>query len=121
MADAFLIIVVLILMIVMFFINLYIIAYFSHPLESKFGGSIFAKIIIAFSMLIIECEILAMPLDVSSSRNNGGLDMKGFWFTMTMTSWWFIFLVLPIAYFYSDAEGGELSLKLLRITIINKI
>ena len=31
--------------------------------------------------------------------------MKGFWYTMTMTSWWLMFLILPVAYFYYETEG----------------
>jgi len=38
-------------------------------------------------------------------HQNGGLDMKGFWYTMTMLSAMLIFLVLPIAYFFYETEG----------------
>jgi len=67
-------------------VNIYIIAHYSHPLESKFGESLFAKIIIVIALLIVEVEILLLPLDVSNVHQGGGLDMKGFWYTVTMTS-----------------------------------
>jgi LMBR1 domain-containing protein 1 len=53
-------------------------------------------------------EILILPLDVSNVQEGGGLDMKGFWYTMTMTSAIFIFLILPVAYFYYETEGDAL-------------
>lgn len=108
MIDAFLVIVVLILMAILCIVNLYILAHYSHPLESKFGGSIFAKIIVIVGLLMAETMILLLPLDVSNVHEGGNLDMKGFWYTMTMTSAVFIFLILPIAYFYYETEGDEL-------------
>lgn len=109
MIDAFLVTVVLVLMVILCIINIYILAHYSHPLESKFGESLFAKIIIVVALLLPEVEILLLPLDVSNHQEGGNLDMKGFWYTMTMTSMIFIFLILPIAYFYYETEGEELN------------
>lgn len=44
--DAFLLILVFVFMAIIIMVNLYILAYYSHPLEARFGGSIFAKIMI---------------------------------------------------------------------------
>jgi hypothetical protein len=108
MVDAFLIIVVLVLMVLLGIINLYVLAHYSHPLESKFGGSIFAKIIIIIALMLAQGQILILPLDVSNVQNDAGLDMKGFWYTLTMTSAIFIFFILPVAMFYYETEGDEL-------------
>lgn len=86
MVDPFLIIVILIMIIVLIIVNIYIIAHYSHPLESKFGESLFAKIIIVIAFLLVEVMILMLPLDVSNVQQGGGLDMKGFWYGITMTS-----------------------------------
>jgi hypothetical protein len=108
MIDVFLIIVVLVMMVLLTIINIYILAHYSHPLESKFGESLFAKILIVAALLIVEAEILLLPLDVSNVQEGGSLDMKGFWYTMTMISAVFIFLILPVAYFYYETEGDAL-------------
>jgi len=116
MIAAFLILVVLVMIVVLIIINIYILAHYSHPLESKFGESLFAKIIIVFALLIPEMMILLLPLDVSSQQDGANLDMKTFWYTMTMTSMSFIFLVLPIAYFYYETEGEELKSRIWHAT-----
>jgi hypothetical protein len=108
MIDIFLIVVVLVMMVVLTIINIYILAHYSHPLESKFGESLFAKILIIIALLLVEIMILLLPLDVSNVQEDGGLDMKGFWYTMTMTSMIFIFIILPTSYFYYETEGDEL-------------
>ena len=108
MFTVFLVLVVLVMMVIMTIINIYILAHYAHPLESKFGESLFAKIIIIVALLIPEVMILLLPLDVSNVQEDASLDMKGFWYTMTMTSMCFIFLILPIAYFYYETEGDEL-------------
>jgi uncharacterized membrane protein AbrB (regulator of aidB expression) len=116
MIDVFLVIVVLVLMVLLTIVNIYILAHYSHPLESKFGESIFAKIIIVVALLLVEVEILLLPLDVSNVQEGGSLDMKGFWYTMTMTSMIFIFLILPISYFYYETEGDELKSRIWHAT-----
>lgn len=107
MFGVFLVLVVLVMMVVFTVINVYILAHYSHPLESKFGESLFAKIIIIIALLVPEVMVLLLPLDVSNVQEGGGLDMKGFWYTMTMISMVFIFLIFPIAYFYYETEGDE--------------
>ena len=58
---------------------------------------------------------LLVPLDVANTRNNGGLDMKSFWYTILMTSAIFIFIVLPTAMFFYEAEGDAM-VSLIRLT-----
>lgn len=116
MVDPYLIVVVLVMMLVLGIINLYLLAHYSHPLESKFGGSIFAKIIIIVALLLAEGEILLLPLDVSNVQNDAGLDMKNFWYAMTMTSAIFIFFILPISMFYYESEGDELKSRIWHAT-----
>jgi hypothetical protein len=118
MIDIFLVIVVLVMMVVLTIINIYILAHYSHPLESKFGESLFAKIIIIIALLLVEIMILLLPLDVSNVQENGGLDMKGFWYTMTMTSMIFIFIILPTSYFYYETEGDELKSRIWHATLM---
>ena len=108
MVDWFLILIVLIMLVLLGVINLYIMAHYSHPLESKFGGSIFAKVIIILALMMAQGQILLLPLDVSDVQNDAGLDMKSFWYTLTMTSAIFIFFILPVAMFYYETEGDEL-------------
>lgn len=118
MVDPFLIIVVLVMLILLGIINLYIVAHYGHPLESKFGASIFAKIIIILALLITQSEILILPLDVSNVQNGSGLDMKGFWYTLTMISAIFIFLILPISMFYYETEGDPLKSRIWHATLM---
>ena len=44
--DAFLIIVIIVMMLLLMLLNLYIIAHYAHPLESKFGISILTVILV---------------------------------------------------------------------------
>ena len=67
MVDPFLVIVVIVMMIVMFIMNVYLVVHYSHPLESKYWGAIVCKILMVFALLIIEWEILTLPLDVSKT------------------------------------------------------
>lgn len=116
MVDPFLVIVVIVMMIVMFIMNVYLVVHYSHPLESKFWGAIVWKILMVFALLIIEWEILTLPLDVSNTHQNGNLDMKGFWYTVTMTSWCLLFLLLPLAYFFYETEGDQLKSRICQTT-----
>ena len=118
MVDPFLIILVFVMIIILCIVNLYIVAHYSHPMESSFGGSIFAKILIIAALLIAQGEILILPLDVSNVQNDGELDMKGFWYTLTMTSAIFIFIILPIAMFFYETEGDELKSRIWHVVLM---
>ena len=106
------------MIIILCIVNLYIVAHYSHPMESSFGGSIFAKILIIAALLIAQGEILILPLDVSNVQNDGELDMKGFWYTLTMTSAIFIFIILPIAMFFYETEGDELKSRIWHVVLM---
>lgn len=49
-----------------------------------------------------------LPLDVSNTRGDAGLDMKTFWYTIYCLIAVFVFLVLPFSLFFYETEGDEI-------------
>jgi len=46
-----------------------------------------------------------VPLDVSNTRYDGGMNMKGFWYGVLMTIAIFIFIILPPTFLFYESEG----------------
>jgi len=107
-----LIILICVFIILLILINLYILANYTHPLESSFGTSVVPKIICVsqfktkiIGMSLAQATVLMVPLDVANSRIDGGLDMKAFWYAICMMMCIFIFIFVPIALLFHESEG----------------
>lgn len=73
--DAFLIIVTIILSIMLFIINFYILAIYCHPDDNGLGAHIILKILVVIGLTLSWAQVLMVPLDVANNGGSGGLDM----------------------------------------------
>jgi hypothetical protein len=66
-------------------------------------------------MILAWSQVLALPLDVSNSRGEGGgIDMKLFWFIIYICSAVWIFVLIPFMknYLEADEDWGCVNIKI---------
>jgi LMBR1 domain-containing protein 1 len=71
--DAFLVVGVTILIVILLIINLYIIAYFQHPDDKN--QSYYAKTLIIFGFMLTSLSVLLIPVDVANNEGSPGCDL----------------------------------------------
>lgn len=117
MADVFLIIVSIIVILILFVLGVYFIVYYQHP--DDHNESYFPKFVVLFGLVIAGCTVFLFPLDAANNGNYpgcagfdtkicGGLNMTALW---NMVFWlipiW-VFFMIPFATFYYEADDGLL-------------
>jgi len=113
----FLIVVIVIFGILMIFGNIFMIAHFAHPAESRCCDlkAIPFRIIVILGFMLAQTMLLMVPLDVSNARNNAGMDMQSFWYAFLIISAIFIIFVLPVCMFWSETSIEKWYLKIWHI------
>ena len=105
--DPFLLTLVLIFTIVLIIANLYFIAHYSHHADSAFGSSSFTKFFVMLGFVLVEAQLLMLPLDMINYRDNTNINMFTFWQIIYMSCLFFITIVLPFAYFFYETDEDE--------------
>ena len=77
--DIFLLIDTIVVLVILLGVNFYLMVSYIHPDDKGFGSHVILKIIVILGLTLCWALILMVPLDVSNTRNNGGLDMVTFW------------------------------------------
>ena len=77
--DPFLLTLTLICVIILMLGNLYFIAHYSHHADGGFGSSSAVKFLLMLSFMVVEGQILMLPLDVLNYREGTNVDMFVFW------------------------------------------
>eukprot|EP00357_Protocruzia_adherens_P006001 CAMPEP_0115005264 /NCGR_PEP_ID=MMETSP0216-20121206/19751_1 /TAXON_ID=223996 /ORGANISM="Protocruzia adherens, Strain Boccale" /LENGTH=499 /DNA_ID=CAMNT_0002371523 /DNA_START=100 /DNA_END=1599 /DNA_ORIENTATION=+ len=101
--DVFLIIVVIILSLLLLVINLYLMVAYTDPQE-KFTDTVWPRIVIILGLTLCWAQVLLLPLDVSNTRHNGGLDMTFFWILIYIIIAIFVFFLIPFTMFYYETD-----------------
>lgn len=73
------IIVTVVMILIIFGVSFYMIAIFCHSEEKAMGSSIVTKIIVVLGLGLSWGQVLLIPLDVSNTNSNGGIDMQTFY------------------------------------------
>jgi len=107
--DAFLLISIIVVAVVLLLVNIYLLAIFIHPDDKGFGTSIFPKIVVVLGLTLAWGQVFMVPLDVANSRGDGGgINMDVFWKIVLIADAIFLVFLIPFAIFRyeGDEEAG---------------
>ncbi|CDW87933.1 UNKNOWN [Stylonychia lemnae] len=97
------------LLIILLVANIYFMAHNAHPNDSPFGQNIIMRILVVFGFTISYTPILMVPLDISNSQSNGGLNMETLWGIILIIQVSCVWVLFPIfIVFYESNEQDQL-------------
>ena len=97
MIDAMTLIMIILITVVLIITNIYVLVYFSNPVDKESCIGWFLKFIVIIGLTLAWCQVLMVPLDVSNNRTfGGGIDMKSFWFIVFIITLVYILIIFPI-------------------------
>jgi len=111
--NAFLLVSVLVMAIVMLVLAVFLVIYFGHPddrTEAKFP-----KVIVVFGIWLAFASVLILPYDVASSKStsndSGGIRVDVLWQIAYICMACMVVFIIPFAFYYyeaaEDEEGGS--------------
>ena len=77
--DPFLLISTIVGLLILLGVNFYLMVTYIHPDDKGIGSHIVLKMMVMLGLTLCWALILMVPLDVSNTRYDGGLDMVTFW------------------------------------------
>jgi hypothetical protein len=104
MVDAVLIVVTVVLGLVLLGVNVYVLILYMHPDEAGFGAQLVPKLLVLLGSTLAWAQVLMLPLDVSNSLTNGGLNMRVFWWIVYMTILVAVTVLLPLAIYVYETD-----------------
>lgn len=117
MVDIALIIVAIVTPFVLVFLNVVILAKYVDPQHAS--GHYLSKFIVVFGLLLAECAILLLPLDVGNragvvgcgfwNSECGGLDLSLVWQIVYLAIAVMVVVIIPFAIFYYEADDEGMS------------
>lgn len=107
MVNVILIITAIVLIVLFSIANFYLLVYFSS-VEDK-NTAWFPKIVVLLGLLLLEVNILLLPMDVSNERTDGELPMDIFWLVLLLSSIIMVIAVIPFTMFYYEAQDPDKS------------
>ena len=105
--DPFLIIVTIILSVLLFIINFYILVIYCHPDDKGLGSHIVLKFLVIIGLTLSWAQVLMVPLDVANARSNGGLDMQTFWYFIYCIIAFMVTVFLPFSIFLYETDEDK--------------
>ena len=97
MIDAMTLIMIIAITLVLIITNIYVLVYFSNPIDRESCIGWFLKLIVIIGLTLAWCQVLMVPLDVSNNRTfGGGIDMKSFWSIVFIITLVYILVIFPI-------------------------
>jgi len=104
--DIFLLVFVLVALLGGVYVSIRILLYYQDPADSGIGSNVFVKAVVVSSLTLCWLLNILLPVDVRNSRPVPGLlDMSAIWTAAFATLFFFIFIVIPAAMFYHEADG----------------
>jgi len=105
MANAYLMISLIVIIVLLIVVNGYLLAYYCHPDDGGFGATLFCKILVVVGLTVAWAMVLLLPLDVANSRGyGGGLPMKEIWYIVISAVALLSFLLIPFSIFYYETD-----------------
>eukprot|EP01017_Pseudomicrothorax_dubius_P025556 TRINITY_DN2772_c0_g2_i5.p1 TRINITY_DN2772_c0_g2~~TRINITY_DN2772_c0_g2_i5.p1 ORF type:complete len:399 (-),score=102.13 TRINITY_DN2772_c0_g2_i5:421-1617(-) len=107
--DAFLWIATIVIAVLLFIINIYLLAIYCHPDDNGFGASLICKFLVVFGLTLSWAQVLLLPLDVAASRGQTQAieDMQVFWYVVYGAVAVMITVLLPFAIFYYESDDEK--------------
>lgn len=115
--EAYLIVLVIVLTIILLGVNFYLLALYVHPDDKGWGTAIYCKILVILGLTLCQAQALMVPLDVAnrSAILSDTIDMAAFWFFLYIIVLIFVCLMMPYAIFlYETDEEDPMCSRLLK-------
>lgn len=97
--DILLIVVSIFMALVIIGVSFYMLVIYCHPEETGMGSSVVSKIIIVLGLALSWGQLLLVPLDVSNSLNNGGINMEIVYTAVYITILVYLLSISPFTMF----------------------
>lgn len=128
MVDAWLIVVIIVVGLLMLALNIYLFIVYCHPDDASFGAAWFSKVIFLLGSSVSWGFVLILPLDVANSRGTGGGLNIGLMYQIFFILFLvFLVVLLPMTLFIYESDDekpiisrfcGAFFLELLFIVIV---
>ena len=104
--EAYLIVVIVVMAIVLLAINIYLMILYIHPDDKGWGTAIYCKVLIVLGLTLCQAQALMVPLDVAnrSAIISDAINMAVFWFFLYIIVLCFICILMPYAIFFYETD-----------------
>lgn len=102
-----LIVISIFLALVIIGVSFYMLVIYCHPEESAMGSSVVSKIIIVLGLGLSWGQLLLVPLDVSNSLNNGGINMEIVYTAVYITILIYLVTISPFTMFLYESDEED--------------
>lgn len=91
---------------VLLVMNIYLLAYYSHPDDNGFGVDLIAKIVMILGMTLTWATVLMFPLDVSNTRSDTETPfrMDLFWMIIYICTAVFVLIIIPACIYWYESN-----------------
>lgn len=102
MANALLIILPIVFVVILLAVNIYLLALYVHADDKGWGTAWYCKVLVVLGLTLCQGQALMVPLDVAneSAITTDAIDMKSFWFFLYIVVLGFVCFLLPFALFF---------------------
>jgi LMBR1 domain-containing protein 1 len=104
---AVLIILICVFIVILFAVNLYLLALYCHPDDKGWGNVIYTKILVVLGLTLCQAQALMVPLDVANESallSDGKIDMVAFWTFLYIIILLMVVVFLPYAMFLYETD-----------------
>jgi LMBR1 domain-containing protein 1 len=94
---------IVIFIIILFAVNVYLLALYCHPDDKGWGNVVYCKILVVVGLTLCQAQALMVPLDVANDSailNSDKLDMVAFWTILYIVILIMITILIPYALFF---------------------
>ena len=115
--EAYLIILIVVLSIILLGINIYLLALYVHSDDKGWGTAIYCKILVILGLTLCQAQALMVPLDVAnrSALLSDAINMTAFLFFLYIIVLIFVSILIPYAIFlYETDEEDPMCSRLLK-------
>ena len=104
--QAYLIVLIIVLTIILLGVNFYLLALYVHPDDKGWGTAIYCKILVILGLTICQAQALMIPLDVAnrSAILPDQINMTAFWFFLYIIVLAFVCVLIPYAIFFYETD-----------------
>lgn len=102
--DILLLVITILLTLIIFGVSFYLLVIYIHPDEKGIGNSIPAKIVVVLGLGLSWGQLLLVPLDVSNTLADGGIDMPTFYTIVYIIVLVYLLGLSPFTMFFYESD-----------------
>ncbi len=104
--EAYLIVLIVVLSIILLGVNFYLLALYVHPDDKGWGTAVYCKILVILGLTLCQAQALMVPLDVANRAAilEDTIDMAAFWFFIYIIVLAFVCVLIPYAIFLYETD-----------------